>query len=127
MDREVVMSDREIRIAAVQLAAGAEPSLNVERAIALVERAAGEGATYVQLPEYFNYRGKTSRYVDVAETIPGPTTSRLASLAKKLGIVLHIGSTFERSPDQRRCHRNGNSAKFEQCALSLAAPAWRQR
>jgi predicted amidohydrolase len=104
MDREVVMSDREIRIAAVQLAAGAEPSLNVERAIALVEQAAGEGATYVQLPEYFNYRGKTSRYVEVAETIPGPTTSRLASLAQRLGIVLHIGSTFERSPDPHKTY-----------------------
>ncbi len=104
MDTEVWMSDRDVRIAAVQLAAGAHPDVNVERAIALVERSADQGATYVQLPEYFNYRGKTSRYSEVAETIPGPTTLRLADLAKELGIVLHVGSTFERSTDPAKTY-----------------------
>jgi deaminated glutathione amidase len=104
MDAEVLMSDREVRIAAVQLAAGADPDVNVERAIALVERAADHGATYVQLPEYFNYRGKASRYIEIAESIPGPTTVRLAELAQQLGIVLHVGSTFERSPDPAKTY-----------------------
>ncbi|MGC2485423.1 MAG: carbon-nitrogen hydrolase family protein [Acidimicrobiales bacterium] len=104
MEEEVLASNREVRIAAVQLAAGPDPHVNVEHAIALVERAAKQGATYVQLPEYFNYRGKTSRYVEIAETIPGPTTARLADLAKELGIVLHVGSTFERSPDPTRTY-----------------------
>jgi deaminated glutathione amidase len=94
-----VTSDGDVRIAAVQLSSGADSNENVERAVALVERAAEQGATYVQLPEYFNYRGKTSRYTEIAESIPGPTTTRLADLAHELGIVLHVGSIYESSPD----------------------------
>ena len=50
---------------------GPIPEENVERATALVRRAASEGARYVQLPEYFNYRGPTSGYLLVAESSPG--------------------------------------------------------
>jgi predicted amidohydrolase len=89
---------REVRVAAVQLASGPEPEENVERATVLVRRAANEGASYIQLPEYFNYRGPTSRYPSVAESIPGATTVRFAALARELGITLHVGSLFERAP-----------------------------
>jgi deaminated glutathione amidase len=89
----------EIRVAAIQLSAGADPAANVERAIEMVRRAAREGAAYVQLPEYFNFRGPAKSYRDVAESIPGPTTTILAETAKELGIVIHVGSTFERSPE----------------------------
>jgi predicted amidohydrolase len=92
------VSTDEIRVAAVQLTAGAQPTANVDRAVEMVRRAAHEGATYVQLPEYFNYRGPASKYRDVAESIPGPTTSLFADVAKDLSIVVHVGSTFERSP-----------------------------
>lgn len=98
------MSTDEIRVAAVQLTAGANPAANVERAVEMVRRAAHEGATYVQLPEYFNYRGPASKYRDVAESIPGPTTALIADAAKDLGIVIHVGSTFERSPDPDRSY-----------------------
>jgi predicted amidohydrolase len=89
---------REVRVAAVQLASGPEPEENVERATVLVRRAANEGARYVQLPEYFNYRGPTSRYHSVAESVPGATTAHLGALARELGITLHVGSLFERAP-----------------------------
>jgi predicted amidohydrolase len=70
------VSTHDIRVAAVQLTAGATPAANVERAVELVRRAAHEGATYVQLPEYFNYRGPASKYRDVAESIPGDRRRR---------------------------------------------------
>jgi predicted amidohydrolase len=89
---------REVRVAAVQLASGPEPEENVERATVLVRRAANEGARYVQLPEFFIYRGPTSRYHSVAESVPGATTARLGALARGLGITLHVGSLFERAP-----------------------------
>ena len=89
---------REVRVAAVQLASGPQPEENVERAMDLVRRAANEGARYVQLPEYFNYRGPTSRYHSVAESIPGATTARMGEVARELGITLHIGSLFELAP-----------------------------
>ncbi len=96
------MKDSEIRVAAAQLSSGAHPATNVERARELVRRAAREGASYIQLPEYFNFRGAPSRYSSVAETIPGPTTEALAALARELGVVIHIGSMLERSshPDK---------------------------
>ncbi len=96
------MNDSEIRVAAVQLSSGAHPATNVERASELVRGAAREGAAYIQLPEYFNFRGAPSRYSAVAETIPGPTTDAMATLARELAVVIHVGSMFERSshPDK---------------------------
>jgi predicted amidohydrolase len=93
---------REVRVAAVQLASGPETEENIERATMLVRRAASEGARYVQLPEYFNYRGPTSRYHSVAEPVPGATTSRLGAVARDLGITLHIGSLFEEAPGSEK-------------------------
>jgi predicted amidohydrolase len=92
------VNDNEIRVAAVQLSSGAHPATNVERAREMVRRAASEGASYIQLPEYFNFRGPASRYSAVAETIPGPTTEIFGALANELSVVIHIGSMFERSP-----------------------------
>jgi deaminated glutathione amidase len=92
------VNDSEIRVAAVQLSSGAHPATNVERAQELVRRAANAGASYIQLPEYFNFRGPASKYSSVAETIPGPTSELFAALAKELRVVIHIGSMFERSP-----------------------------
>ncbi|MGA7835191.1 MAG: carbon-nitrogen hydrolase family protein [Acidimicrobiales bacterium] len=94
----------EVRVAAVQLASGADPEANVERALELVRRAASTGAEYVQLPEYFNYRGPTSQYAAVAEPVPGPTTRRLGDLARELAITLHVGSLFERSPEPEKSY-----------------------
>jgi deaminated glutathione amidase len=96
------VNDREIRVAAVQLSSGAHPAANVERAQQLVRRAASEGASYIQLPEYFNFRGSASRYSSVAESIPGPTTEIFSDLARELQVIIHIGSMFERSshPDK---------------------------
>jgi predicted amidohydrolase len=96
------VNDSEIRVAAVQLSSGAHPATNVERAVELVRRAASEGASYIQLPEYFNFRGAPSRYSAVAETIPGPTTEVFADLARQCAVVIHVGSMFERSshPDK---------------------------
>jgi deaminated glutathione amidase len=98
------MTNSPVRVAAVQLTSGAELEVNVERAIDLTQSAVAQGATYVQLPEYFNYRGPTARYREVAESIPGPTTARLAEVAKARGITLHIGSMLERSPDPAKSY-----------------------
>jgi predicted amidohydrolase len=89
---------REVRVAAVQLASGPIPEENVERATSLVRRAASEGARYVQIPEYFNYRGPTKRYHSVAESVPGATTAVMGALSRELGITLHVGSLFEQAP-----------------------------
>ena len=95
------MKARTVTVAAIQLNSGSDPDQNLESAIALIELAADEGASYVQVPEYFNYLGPSRRFAEVAETIPGPTTARMAALAKRRRIHLHLGSMLEQRPDSR--------------------------
>ncbi|MCU1362233.1 MAG: hydrolase [Acidimicrobiaceae bacterium] len=98
------MASSTVRVAAVQLASSSDTEANIRHAIEGTLSAVASGATYVQLPEYFNYRGPTSRYLEVAESIPGPTTARLAEVAASNNITLHVGSMLERSPDPSRSY-----------------------
>src|SRR5580700_10537168 len=76
-----------------------DPDKNLQHAIERVTDAASQGAKIVCLPElfqtqYFCQREDTSLF-DLAEPIPGPTSTRLSETAKQLGIVL-IASLFEK-------------------------------
>ncbi len=87
------------RVGLVQMSANSDPEENLKHAIQRVQEAAGKGAQIVCLPElfqtqYFCQREDAALF-DLAEPIPGPTTSRLAETAKRLGVVL-IGSLFEK-------------------------------
>jgi predicted amidohydrolase len=90
-------------VAAVQLSSGTDVSRNIDTAVELIDDAAGRGATYIQLPEYFNYLGPAAGYPEVAEDIPGPTTLRLATLAKQRNVTIHAGSMLEKSGDGAKC------------------------
>jgi N-carbamoylputrescine amidase len=83
----------------VQMSMTSDPDQNLQRAIEHVRDAAKRGAQIVCLPElfqtqYFCQREDSSLF-DLAEPIPGPTSTKLSDLAKQLGIVL-IASLFER-------------------------------
>ena len=87
------------RVGCVQMRCGTDPAANVERAVAGVREAAGRGAGIVCLPElfrtqYFCQREDAALF-DLAEPIPGPTSDRMAALAKELGVAI-IASLFER-------------------------------
>lgn len=97
------MSAGTVKVAAVQLCSGSDPAKNVDAAVALVDEAAAQGATYIQLPEYFNYYGPSARYGEVGESIPGPTTGRLSEVAAANKVVVHIGSMLERSTGGEKC------------------------
>ena len=89
----------QFRVGLVQMSMGADPEKNLERAIAHVSDAAKKGAQVVCLPElfqtqYFCQREDAALF-DLAEPIPGPTSNKLAEVAKKLSIVL-IASLFEK-------------------------------
>jgi N-carbamoylputrescine amidase len=83
----------------VQMRCGDEPDANVARAEAGVREAARRGATLVCLPELFRTRYFCQRedaaLFDLAEPVPGPTTERMAALARELGVVV-VASVFER-------------------------------
>ena len=86
-------------IGIVQMRVGTDPGANLRTAVDRVEQAAARGARVICLPElfrsqYFCQREDAAAF-DLAEPIPGPTTSVLGPLARKLGVVL-IASLFER-------------------------------
>ena len=83
----------------IQMSCSPDPEKNLEQAVDMVREAAGRGARVVCLPElfltqYFCQREDASLF-DLAEPIPGPTTTRLSQLARQQKIVL-IASLFEK-------------------------------
>jgi N-carbamoylputrescine amidase len=83
----------------VQMAMTADAKENLQRAASLVEQAAASGAKVICLPElfasqYFCQR-KTPELFDLAETIPGPSTEALGSVARARRVTI-IASLFER-------------------------------
>jgi N-carbamoylputrescine amidase len=89
----------KFRVGLVQMSASPDPERNLEHAIDRIRQAAAKGAQVVCLPElfqtqYFCQREDTSLF-DLAEPIPGPTTTKLSELTSQLRIVL-IASLFER-------------------------------
>jgi N-carbamoylputrescine amidase len=78
---------------------GPDPEQNLEHAMEMVREAAGKGANVVCLPELFMTQYFCQRedhaFFDLAESIPGPTSTRLSQLARQQGVVL-IASLFEK-------------------------------
>jgi N-carbamoylputrescine amidase len=87
------------RVGVVQMSVTPDPDKNLQRAIDSLHQAAAKGAQIVCLPElfqtqYFCQREDAALF-DLAESIPGPATTRLVETAKLLRIVV-IGSLFEK-------------------------------
>ncbi len=74
-----------------------EKEATVERALALIDRAAAEGAQLVVLPEVWTGLGYSTptAYKEIAEPIPGPTTERLAERARRHRLHI-VGSIYEK-------------------------------
>lgn len=86
---------RELVVAAVQMRSGVEPEANIEAMDALVREAASRGARYVQTPEMTGAVQKNRKGLrSILKTEADDTVLKAASsLARELGIYLHIGST----------------------------------
>jgi beta-ureidopropionase len=91
------------RIAGIQFGGHIDKAVNVATATLLIREAARRGAQIICPPELFStiYFCVETRqdYFDWAETIPGPTTDRMAALARETGTVL-ICPIFERTEDE---------------------------
>ena len=90
---------QRLRLALVQHSCSADTTANVEASVQGVRDAAAQGARLVLLQElhgslYF-CQTEQPQYFDLAEPIPGPTTTRFAALAKELTLVIVV-SVFER-------------------------------
>jgi N-carbamoylputrescine amidase len=92
-------ASKKFTVALVQMACGADPLRNLNKAVRQIELAAKKKAQVICLPElfrseYFCQLEDTS-FFDLAEPIPGPTTETLAAVARKCGVVI-IAPLFER-------------------------------
>jgi N-carbamoylputrescine amidase len=87
------------KIGLVQMRCGTDPEKNFSRAIGFVRDAAKKGAAIVCLPELFRsqYFCQTEDHknFELAEEIPGRSTSMLAELAGDLGVAI-VASLFEK-------------------------------
>src|SRR6185437_16563220 len=82
-----------------QMSMGPDPETNFAVALDRIRQAAAQGANIVCLPELFRTQyfcqREDLRLFDLAEPIPGPSTERLATVARDLGIAI-VASLFER-------------------------------
>jgi N-carbamoylputrescine amidase len=101
------MSHAPFTVGIIQDSASADAAATVEATVARVREAASRGAQIVCLKELFNApyfcKSQQCERFDLAESIPGPTTDRMQSLAKELEIVL-IVPIFEKQA--RGVYRN---------------------
>jgi N-carbamoylputrescine amidase len=86
-------------VALVQMRMGADPEVNFSAALSHVREAAKLGAQIVCLPELFRTQyfcqREDLRLFDLAEPIPGPSTARLAEVARESRVSV-VASLFER-------------------------------
>jgi predicted amidohydrolase len=89
------MADR-LRVACVQMSSRADKAANLERAEALVARAAATGADVVILPEKWNLIGDAEALHAGAEPLEGESVGAMSAWAGRHGIMLVGGSITER-------------------------------
>jgi N-carbamoylputrescine amidase len=93
------MTQDKIKVALVQMRCGANPEKNFSRALDFIRDAAKKGARIVCLPELFRsqYFCQTEDHknFELAEEIPGRSTSGLSELAGELGVAI-VASLFEK-------------------------------
>ncbi len=86
-------------VALVQHPCGGDYDHNLSLSIDAIRAAAAKGAELILLPElhtlpYFCQTENTGHF-ELAERIPGPTSNKLAGLARELGVVI-VASLFEK-------------------------------
>ena len=106
-----------MRVAVCQMNSGRDDvSANLATAEHLLHEAADGGADLAALPEVFPFYGAAPRAREVAETVPGSITGRLASLARARGMWVLGGSVAELDGDRVR----NTSALFDRTGELVA-------
>src|SRR6185437_12093567 len=90
---------RNYKVGLIQMSMGPDPEANFSAALNRIRQAATQGANIVCLPELFRAQyfcqREDLRLFDLAEPIPGPSTEKLAEVARESGIAI-VASLFER-------------------------------
>ena len=103
-DHHSPVEKRIVTVGLVQMSMQDSAEANLVKAEKMVAEAVAKGAKIVALPElfatpYFCQTPRNAAAFARSEPIPGPTSARLAALAKKHQIVLVGGSIFEKTSD----------------------------
>jgi len=100
----------KMKIALLQQKAASDINANIEKALQSVRDAAKNGANIICFAElaftpFYPQTPAGKNKIELAETIPGPTTDIFANLARKLGVVIILNlyerdgeNTFDSSP-----------------------------
>ncbi len=91
-----------LRVAAIQMNAGLNQTANIETAQRLVVEAVNKGASFVALPEVFNFRGDKALLAGHATSIPGPVTQPFQALAKNYNVDILLGSVIQKIDGQNK-------------------------
>ena len=94
----------KLNVAAVQLSSGSDIAHNIEVAERLSTRPLIREPSTSNCPSSSTSSVASPGFEGAAETIPGPTTTRMAALAKSRGVTLHLGSLLEVSPVAGKFH-----------------------
>ncbi|OGO94081.1 MAG: acyltransferase [Coxiella sp. RIFCSPHIGHO2_12_FULL_44_14] len=93
------MKNNKIKVAVVQQAGYAKYEKSLQVSVLGIQEAAAKGAQLILLQElhtgFYFCQVEDVRLFAKAETIPGPTTERLAALAAELNVVI-VASLFEK-------------------------------
>lgn len=97
-----------MRVAALQMNSGTMPGPNLDQLERLADEAAGQGATYLLSPEVsIVFAENRDGLKSVAGPWDGnPAIARVAGIAKRLGVSLHLGSLAVALPDGRFANRS---------------------
>lgn len=93
------MNNRKVKVGLIQMACSEDVEENTAKLEKHIRSAAAKGAQIICTQELFRSpyfcKREDPALFDLAEPIPGPSTSRLQVLAKELNVVI-VGSLFER-------------------------------
>ncbi|HTP52761.1 MAG TPA: carbon-nitrogen hydrolase [Anaeromyxobacteraceae bacterium] len=96
------MANGNFQIGLVQMAMSPDPAANVDRAVERVREAARLGADLVCLPELYRTRyfcqGEDATLFDLAESVPGPSSERMGTVAREAGVAIVVPIFERRAP-----------------------------
>ncbi len=88
------MTNRPFTVGIIQDSASADQAAVLESSVAKIREAAARGAQIICLKELFNApyfcKSQQCERFDIAETIPGPTTDVMQTLARELDVVIVV-------------------------------------
>ncbi len=99
-----------MKIALIQQKASKDIEANIDKGVSSVKEAAKNGANIICFAElaftpFYPQKASTGKNLDLAETIPGPTTNIFTQLAKELSVVIILNiyekdgnKTYDSSP-----------------------------